>query len=256
MALIACPECGKKLSSKASACPNCGYPMELYWKEQKEKAQEAEAQQREECADLLAHQAIDSPTEDAVLSVKESASDFSLKLRRNLRCLKVDPSEHIWICAGCKAVLYDTSGSPIGGKKRQWDIASVDQVGNFLWLTFVEDSPLQKYKVPKMRVFSPANKDIYTEQERENFCQAIKEKFLAAREEPTRKLASKENSHESDKTVVCPRCGSSSIQVVKKGFSFGKAAAGGLLLGPVGLVGGAIGSNDLQRVCLNCGTKF
>lgn len=27
MALIICPECGKQISDKASACPNCGYPI-------------------------------------------------------------------------------------------------------------------------------------------------------------------------------------------------------------------------------------
>lgn len=27
MALIACPECGGKLSDKAFACPSCGYPQ-------------------------------------------------------------------------------------------------------------------------------------------------------------------------------------------------------------------------------------
>ena len=54
----------------------------------------------------------------------------------------------------------------------------------------------------------------------------------------------------------CPKCGSSSIQAMKKGFGLGKAAVGGLLLGPVGLLGGAIGSNKIKRVCLNCGHKF
>lgn len=28
MALINCPECGKKISDKAHNCPNCGYPVE------------------------------------------------------------------------------------------------------------------------------------------------------------------------------------------------------------------------------------
>lgn len=28
MALIKCPECEKEISDKASACPNCGYPIE------------------------------------------------------------------------------------------------------------------------------------------------------------------------------------------------------------------------------------
>ncbi len=27
MALIKCPECGKAVSDKAEACPNCGYPV-------------------------------------------------------------------------------------------------------------------------------------------------------------------------------------------------------------------------------------
>lgn len=27
MALINCPECGKQVSDKANACPNCGYPI-------------------------------------------------------------------------------------------------------------------------------------------------------------------------------------------------------------------------------------
>ena len=27
MALIKCPECGKEISDKATACPNCGYPI-------------------------------------------------------------------------------------------------------------------------------------------------------------------------------------------------------------------------------------
>lgn len=28
MALIKCPECGKMISDKAHACPNCGYPLQ------------------------------------------------------------------------------------------------------------------------------------------------------------------------------------------------------------------------------------
>ena len=28
MALIKCPECGKEISDKAKACPNCVYPLD------------------------------------------------------------------------------------------------------------------------------------------------------------------------------------------------------------------------------------
>lgn len=55
---------------------------------------------------------------------------------------------------------------------------------------------------------------------------------------------------------VCPRCGSPSIQIVKRGFSGGNAVAGALLLGPVGLAAGAIGSGNIQRICANCGHRF
>ena len=57
-------------------------------------------------------------------------------------------------------------------------------------------------------------------------------------------------------TVSCPKCGSTQIQMTKKGFGLGKAAVGGLLLGPVGLLGGAIGANNVQRVCVKCRYKF
>lgn len=53
----------------------------------------------------------------------------------------------------------------------------------------------------------------------------------------------------------CPRCHSTAIQVVKKGFSFGKATAGAILFGPVGAVAG-LASDKYQRVCAACGHKF
>jgi len=46
----------------------------------------------------------------------------------------------------------------------------------------------------------------------------------------------------------CPKCHSTSITVVKKGFGLGKAAVGAVLLGPIGLVGGALGANKIEKV--------
>jgi len=56
--------------------------------------------------------------------------------------------------------------------------------------------------------------------------------------------------------LKCPRCGSSQLHAGKKGFGLGKAAAGGLLLGPVGLLGGVIGSKKVMITCLSCGKKW
>ncbi|MBZ4664472.1 MAG: hypothetical protein JG776_2190 [Caloramator sp.] len=56
--------------------------------------------------------------------------------------------------------------------------------------------------------------------------------------------------------LKCPRCGSTQIAAGNKGFGLGKAAAGGLLLGPVGLLGGLIGSRKVIITCLMCGKKW
>jgi hypothetical protein len=59
-----------------------------------------------------------------------------------------------------------------------------------------------------------------------------------------------------ESTVNCPKCGSASVGAIKKGFGLGKAILGNAVLGPVGLVGGLVGSNKVQVVCLKCGHKW
>ena len=55
----------------------------------------------------------------------------------------------------------------------------------------------------------------------------------------------------------CPMCGEAvnwkKVDSQKKGFSVGKAAVGGLLLGPVGLLGGALGKKKNTYCCGKCG---
>ncbi|MEH7094217.1 TerD family protein [Neobacillus vireti] len=56
--------------------------------------------------------------------------------------------------------------------------------------------------------------------------------------------------------IMCPRCHSTSVTTGKKGFGLGKAAIGGLILGPVGLLGGFIGKNQLKFTCNHCGNAW
>ena len=62
--------------------------------------------------------------------------------------------------------------------------------------------------------------------------------------------------YEDEEPVRCPRCRSTQLTANRKGFGLGKAAAGGLLLGPVGLLGGFLGSSKVKITCLKCGYSW
>lgn len=60
----------------------------------------------------------------------------------------------------------------------------------------------------------------------------------------------------SEESIRCPKCRSTQISANQKGFSTGKAIAGGALLGGVGLLGGLVGSKKVEITCLKCGHKW
>ncbi|MEH7013516.1 TerD family protein [Neobacillus niacini] len=72
---------------------------------------------------------------------------------------------------------------------------------------------------------------------------------------PTQTSAPNTNRTYGD-DIYCPRCNSSNIRTGQKGFGLGKAAIGGLILGPVGLLGGFIGKNQLKFTCNNCSNNW
>jgi hypothetical protein len=56
--------------------------------------------------------------------------------------------------------------------------------------------------------------------------------------------------------VRCPKCGSQTVAGGTKGFGLGKAAVGGIALGPVGLLAGLFGSKKVTVSCLSCGHRW
>jgi tellurium resistance protein TerD len=56
--------------------------------------------------------------------------------------------------------------------------------------------------------------------------------------------------------VACPKCGCSQVTVQKKGFGGGCACCGALLFGPLGLLCGLRGANQVIITCLKCGYQW
>ena len=61
---------------------------------------------------------------------------------------------------------------------------------------------------------------------------------------------------EAVRPMACPKCGSQQVTANKKGYSVAKAAAGLVLIGPLGLVGGVIGAGKIILTCLKCGYQW
>lgn len=59
----------------------------------------------------------------------------------------------------------------------------------------------------------------------------------------------------------CPKCKSTNVEPIgrkKKAFSVGKAVAGTVLVGGVGLLAGFAGKNSkkIEMICMDCGKTF
>lgn len=64
------------------------------------------------------------------------------------------------------------------------------------------------------------------------------------------------NNSPQDGQIRCPKCGSAQISADQKGFSVGKAVAGAVVAGGIGLAAGGIGSKKVIITCLKCGHQF
>ena len=63
-------------------------------------------------------------------------------------------------------------------------------------------------------------------------------------------------STNQEEYLACPKCRSKELHAEQKGFSGGKALAGALTVGGIGLLAGTIGSKDVNITCLKCGNRF
>lgn len=81
-----------------------------------------------------------------------------------------------------------------------------------------------------------------------------KDKLVTAYEAKVAKAA---RAIDPESPVICPNCKSqNSLATGSKGFGLGKALVGGALLGPIGLIGGFVGSGKTVVTCIKCGFKW
>lgn len=90
--------------------------------------------------------------------------------------------------------------------------------------------------------------------------QKICELIIQTKQEKIEQDAKNGISHDADPLweprVACPKCGSTQITANQQGFGAGKALAGAVLTGGLGLLFGFAGSRDVQITCLACGMRF
>ena len=108
-----------------------------------------------------------------------------------------------------------------------------------------------------MKKFMILNTFISNEYIREHFDEmdphAIEHMRRVNEEENAQFFKDREARHKAPR---CPHCKAMDIHPQQKGFSLGKAAAGALVAGPVGVVAGMHGASDEVYKCNVCGKKF
>lgn len=59
-----------------------------------------------------------------------------------------------------------------------------------------------------------------------------------------------------EEKIHCPKCNSTQLTANTKGYSGGKAVAGGVMTGGIGLLAGLHGKGKIIITCMSCGEKW
>jgi len=111
----------------------------------------------------------------------------------------------------------------------------------------------QKRKEEEARKEQRAQRRLVKQQELER--QETKRRRLRQEEMERQKKSDQETARRL-REGLCPRCGSESTEITKKGYNTGTGLACCLLTGPLGLLGGMMGSGETLCVCKACGFQY
>lgn len=213
MALIQCPECGRKnVSDTASACPECGFDVRAYSQER-----------------LRQRQAVVRTMQAAL--AKETAEKKAKEQRiARLKAIK-KPEEP------------SVKGPLIGG------ILSGGAVIFFLSASFADGFSLLLFLMGVCLLCGPpffysgyqdaAKRYVLAEKDFSAYQDFVLQEEDRANAEAEQKR--KEELRKCTAPVTCPKCGSTSIATINRGYS---------------VVWGFIGSGKPMNVCQKCGCKF
>lgn len=189
MALIKCPECGKEVSDKAVACPNCGLGIREYFEEEKQKITKIQQQIDVDASKQEVGIKIEAERENQIQNVK----------------LPDKPSKAKSIFAGIMCAIMAAVG---------WFGVFADL--GFIWLIIAILFTI-------IAIYSPK----FYRADLKKYEQAINNPIEYKRsvvEENERKVAEAEEQarkrEETSKTPPkCPVCGSTYISTVNRGYS-------------------------------------
>ena len=122
----------------------------------------------------------------------------------------------------------------------------------FLWINGKEEGPFDKPKIVEMLRGSTITR--YTPCRPEHRDEAKDWEWVGV--VPGLQAMLNSAPPQPDSAVRCPKCQSTQVTAIQKGFGTGGAVLGAVLLGPVGLLGGLIGSGKPKLACMKCGHTF
>lgn len=134
------------------------------------------------------------------------------------------------------------SAAPYGGSQNgQTNNQSYGQNNN---QSYSQNNP-QSYGQNSNQSYSPSMPQTYGQNNNQSYSQSPVPAYEQSNYQPA-----------GQGGVFCPRCNSIQVTAGKKGFGIGKALVGGVMLGPVGILAGFIGSKNMEFACLSCKERW
>jgi Uncharacterized protein conserved in archaea len=238
MALINCPECGRiNVSDTAEICPDCGFGIKSYFEKIKAEEQEHIRLEQENIKKIQIEkekeETLNNERRKTINQIKEESLPNKPLLKEQFNIKKVSVLVFI-LLLGLFGIRQVVTGNAEDGALKY-------VIGTFIVLLILVMLVISDY-FSKIKKYN--NKVINFEKEKERKITEINQ-YYNNKDYYDKKKAEEIAKAQAIKNLQnitrCPRCGSTNIQIVKRGWR---------------ITTGFIGSGKNERVCVNCMKKF